>query len=51
MGKAVNAALMVAAIVVAYEWGRENGAKKMFFTCMNAFYEMKVKETEDESDN
>lgn len=52
MGKAVNIALMVVTIAVAYEWGRENGAKKMFFTCMDAFYEMKVREEiNNESDN
>ena len=50
MGKAVNVLVMVAALVVTYEFGREAGARKMFFTCMEAMAEQKMKEEKDAQD-
>ena len=41
MGKLFNVAIGIGSLIFAYELGREHGARKMFFTCMEAFMEFK----------
>lgn len=44
MGKVFNAIALAIALGVAYEIGREKGARDMFFTYTEAVVEAKVKE-------
>ena len=53
MGRLANAILMVAALGIAYEMGREKGAKDMFLKFTVSLIELKAKEAdkEDGSEN
>jgi hypothetical protein len=47
MGRLVNAALIVAAIGIAYECGREKGARDMFFKWTEAVLTVKANEEKE----
>lgn len=49
MGKLINAIVLAAALGVAYEMGRERGAREMFFKYTEAVIEAKMKEVHDDS--
>ena len=46
MGKLANLVIMIGALVVTYECGRETGARQMFFKYTEAMLELKAKEAE-----
>lgn len=52
MGKVFNIAIGIGSLIFAYELGREHGARKMFFTCMEAFMDFKEgMETTNDTNN